>query len=203
MEIKTLNDETKTLTGSIKELEEKLQIAEKNYNEQKAQSQERIVTIYEQGEVSYLDVLLESRSISEFLSNYYLLSEITKMDVELLENIEREKNQIETNKQSLEQQKEKLKTVRNNRERAAIVLENTKVMRNKYLTLLTEEEKNLQSKVEEYEKQLKEIEEDILLLTIASLDSEYVRWDYGLACTRIYKNNIRVWNEATSYFECI
>ena len=117
--------------------------------------------------------MLGSRSISEFISNYYLLSEITKIDVQVLEDIEKEKNEISANKQSLEEQKERLKTVRNNRERTAIVLENTKVLRNQYVNSLTEEEKALQAKIEEYETQIAQVEAEILLLTAANLDSDY------------------------------
>ena len=172
-EVESLNNEKETLTTSIAELEEKLTVAEENYNNKKEQSQTTIEIMYMKGETSYLDVLLGSRSISEFISNYYLLSEITKLDVQMLEDIEREKNSIEANKKALEEQKERLKTVRNNRERTAIVLENTKVLRNQYLASLTEEEKKLQAKIEEYEAQEKEIEAEILLITSANLDTDY------------------------------
>lgn len=172
-EVESLNEESKTLIESIAQLEEKLKISEENYKTQKEQSQARIETMYIAGEASYLDVLLGSRSISEFISNYYLLSEITKIDVQVLEDIEKEKNEISANKQSLEEQKERLKTVRNNRERTAIVLENTKVLRNQYVNSLTEEEKALQAKIEEYETQIAQVEAEILLLTAANLDSDY------------------------------
>lgn len=172
-EIESLQNESVTLTQSITELEQKLAVSEENYNKQFEASQEIIVKMYESGETTYLDVLLGSSSISEFISNYFLLSEITNMNMQILEDIEREKTQIATNKEMLQQQKDRLKSVRNNRERTAIVLENTKVLRNQYLASLTEEEQALQAKIEEYEKQMEEIEAEILLLTAANLDENY------------------------------
>ena len=197
-EVKSLSTESTELKVSITELEEKLKVSEENYKMQKQLSQERLENMYMKGETSYLDVLLGSSSISEFLSNYYLLSEITKIDMQQLEYIEKEKNEIEANKKSLEEQKERLKTVKNNRERTSIVLENTKVLRNQYLASLTETEKQLQTQIEEYEAQIAEVEAEILLLTVANLDSEYTGRNNGMACTWVYKDYVRVWDETSS-----
>jgi murein DD-endopeptidase MepM/ murein hydrolase activator NlpD len=172
-QIEQLNGQTEDLVKKIEKLEISLKASEETYSRQKKLLEERLLTLYEAGETSYLDVLLTSRNISDFVSNYYLISEITKYDMELLEDIEREKNSIETNKKLLESQKETLKIIRNNRERVAIVLENTKVIRNNYMNKLTKEERELQEKIDEYEKQVRQIEAEIILITTANLDSEY------------------------------
>ena len=41
--------------------------------------------MYEAGETSYLDVLLSSKNITEFISKYYIVSEIAETDKNLLE----------------------------------------------------------------------------------------------------------------------
>lgn len=172
-EIENLNKESTELTETIADLEDKLVTSEESYNKQREMSQTRLIAAYEAGETSYLDILLGSNSISDFISSYYLLSEVTRLDVEELEYLERTKNELEANKKSLESQKEKLKSTKNNKERTAIVLENTKVLRSKYVASLTEDEKELQAKIEEYEKELKQVEEEILLLTTANLGNGY------------------------------
>lgn len=44
------------------------------------------------GEVDYLDILLNSNNLSEFLSSYYVITEIAEADKELLDDIsEKEK----------------------------------------------------------------------------------------------------------------
>ena len=80
-------------------------IAEANYKEQDELMRKRLVALYEAGQTSYLDVLLNSDSISNFLSRYYLISEIAKSDSELLTNLENSKKEIEIKKQNLENSK--------------------------------------------------------------------------------------------------
>ncbi len=172
-EIQTLNIQTEELKLSIEELEKKLAISQESYNKQKKALEERLIVLYESGETNYLDVLLNSKSLSDFISSYYLISEIAKYDTELLEELERDKNEIETNKESLEEQRERLKSIRNNRERTSIVLENTRVLQNNYKNQLSDEEKVLQEQIEEYERQVREVESEILLLTMANIDSDY------------------------------
>ena len=48
----------------------------------------RLVVMYETGETTFLDMLFASENIIEFISNYYMLSQITQCDKELLETIE-------------------------------------------------------------------------------------------------------------------
>lgn len=172
-EIKTLNTQTEELKASIDELEKSLIISEEKYSIQKKALEDRLLILYEAGETNYLDVLLNSKSLSDFISSYYYISEIVKYDKELLEDLERDKNKIEENKNSLEKKREKLKSIRNNTERTAIVLENTKILQNSYKNQLTEEEKALQTEIEEFENQVKEVEAEILFLTMANLDSDY------------------------------
>lgn len=172
-EISQLLEEEENLKADIEVLEAKLEISEKNYDRQKELLEERLVTLYEAGETSYLDVLLDSKSISDFISNYYLISEIAKCDTELLADMEQEKIRIENDKKEVEEKKETLKKARINKEKANIVLENTRVLRNNYLSQLTEEEKELQEKINVYNEELKKVESDILLLTSADLSAEY------------------------------
>ena len=46
--------------------------------------EERIVALYEAGDTTYLDILLSSESISDFISFYYLVSEIEQCDLDLI-----------------------------------------------------------------------------------------------------------------------
>ena len=131
-----------------------MQVSVKNYNEQKKLLEERLITLYEAGETSYLDVLLNSKSISDFISNYYLISEIAKCDTELFADMEQEKIRIENDNKEVEEKKETLKEARINKEKANIVLENTRVLRNNYLSQLTEEEKQLQEKINIYNEEM-------------------------------------------------
>lgn len=173
-EVEKLTKQTTQIANSVKELEGKLETSEEKYEKQRKLTEERLLVIYESGDVHYLDVLLNTKSISEFISTYFYLSEIVKNDTEVLQDLDREKTKIELEKQVLTEQKEFLKTTRNNKEKTAIALSNTIIMQNNLKNKLTEEEKNLQSEIEKYEAELKQIQAEIVLLTTNELGEEYV-----------------------------
>lgn len=172
-EISTLSTQAQSLEDSINKLEEELKIAEEKYEKQREAFETRLIVMYEAGETTYLDVLLSSKSISEFISTYYIMSEIASMDSELLQEIELEKQGIETAKETLEQQREQYKVAKDNREKTAITLENTKIVRNNYMSQLTEEELQLQQEIDTYYQQINDIEAEIVMLTTANVGSDY------------------------------
>ncbi len=173
-QVESLTKQAVKLKDSIDRLEGNLQIAEKNYEEQRQLIEQRLLVIYESGETSYLDVLLNTKSISEFISTYFYLTEIVKNDTEILQDLEREKNKIEEDRKIVNTQKEQLKSAKNNKEKIAIVLENTRILQNNYKLKLTEEEKKLQEEIEQYESELKQVQAEIVILTTSELGEEYV-----------------------------
>jgi len=66
------------------------------------------VTVYEDGEISYLEVLFSSADIADFLTRYDLLREIVQQDIELIAAIEKERNQLDEIKQGLQVKKSRL-----------------------------------------------------------------------------------------------
>ncbi len=58
----------------------------------------RLIAMYETDNTNYLDVVLGSSSISDFISTYYLISELTSYDMDLLELVENQRKQIEQKK---------------------------------------------------------------------------------------------------------
>lgn len=143
------------LDGKISDLQEKIDEEERKQKERQQLLNDRLVAIYENGEVSYLDVLLSSNNIIDFISGYYLLSEITKYDNELLD-------QIEQTKKSIESQKAELDTAKKTKEAKEKALEVVKKEKQAKADELSQDEKELQKELEElrsYEKSIaKEVE---------------------------------------------
>ena len=75
-EISSLEENLSKLSLEVEEVTNELNIIEENYNIQKESLANRVVALYEAGDILYLDVLLNSNSISEFISNYFLIGEI-------------------------------------------------------------------------------------------------------------------------------
>ena len=130
--------------------------------------------MYEMGETTYLDVMLNSKGIKDFISKYYLVSEIATTDKELLENVNKIKVDVENTKTILETKKEELSLARSNREKTSIALENMNIVLSNYMTQLSSEELTLHNNIEQYNTEIENIEREILTLSLANVGSEYI-----------------------------
>ena len=126
------------------------------------------------GETAYLDVILQSKDLSDFLSNCYLITELASYDTDLLEDVYTKKNQIEIQKKILDKKQEDLTTTKQNQLRTSKILENTKQMRENYISRLSDSEKELQAKIDEMNAQYKEVNDEILQLALQGIDTRYI-----------------------------
>lgn len=173
-ELDELNTQITELQTSIDEISTKLEQEEETYNNQKNLLDKRLVAMYEEGETSYLDVILSSSSLAEFLSNYAYLSEIAKYENELLLDIQSRKKEIELEKEKLDNNQEQLATIKANQTKTARILENTKTVRENFIAKLSDEEKNIQAQIDEYNRQFAEVNAEILALAMEGLDTQYI-----------------------------
>lgn len=161
VEIKKLESEIAELENLIKQEQSKLEEKQKEHEENQALMEERLVVMYEQGETSFLDMLFSSRNIVEFISNYYLISQLTECDRELLDTIEREQEEIEVTKQALEEQKAKVDSSKTERETKNNLLKTQKAQRQQKVNALSEEDKKLQNDIEGYKQKVAAIDKEI------------------------------------------
>lgn len=164
-EVDELGEKMETLQKSIDESTAKLEIASQNYEEKSDLLAKRLVAMYEAGDTQYLDVLLKSNSITEFISRYYIIKEVAEYDSILINEVEQEKNNIETTKQKLENEQAEIKIIKAKNEQTTIVLSNMKTLQKSYISKLSENEKKLQKQITEYKNDQAEIERQILLAT--------------------------------------
>lgn len=173
-EINKMAGEISDLESNISEQEEKLEIAEANFIRQEKAFQQRVVARYEAGNTSYLDLLMKSSNLIDFLSNHYLVETIAEYDQKLLDNIEKEKREIQAIKEGLDKQKSDLEIAKKSKLSTQNALNNSKSVKNKYIGELSEKEKELQADLEQFEKDKKEIEAEIRRLTANSSNPIYV-----------------------------
>lgn len=162
------------LKKSISEIETELNTVTEKYEKQRKLFEQRLVATYEAGETQYLDILLKSRSLSDFLSSYYIITELAELDNDLISELEEKKNTIDLSKQKLENEKEELATIIENQTRVARTLQNTKKMRESFIEKLSDEEKTLQAKIDEINTQYEEINKQILALAQQGIDTAYI-----------------------------
>lgn len=169
-EIAQMNTKLIELEAKVKETSESLEKVEQSYQENKKIMEDRLVVMYECGNVSYLDLLLSSANLVEFLSNYYFIEEMIRSDNELLENIEQQKNQIETKKEQLDKEKAELKLLKVKQEQSRIIMQNNKTIQQNQIERLSDDEKVLQQKIQEYKQEEERIE---ALIQLAANNYEY------------------------------
>ena len=134
----------------------------------------RLVNTYKAGQTQYLDVLLSSEDIIDFISKYYYIGKMIEYDESLIDSVASEKKEVEETKEQLEKSRQNLKTCKDNQKKIEILLENAKVVRNSYINQLTEDELKIAEDIELYQSELDLVEIEILLATMEGVDSQFV-----------------------------
>ena len=162
------------LNKYIETTEVELTSLKEKYANQKKALEARLVAMYKFGNASYLDVLLNSKSLSQFLSNYYYLTIITKTDTNLLKSVEEKRDSIQTLANNLETKKNVLMVSRETREKTQIALSNMKIIKDKRVTELNEQDLALHQEIENYRQQIQSVELEIKKLALANVGEKYV-----------------------------
>lgn len=162
---KELGQKVDTLQTSIDDAQSKLEIATQNYDEKMDILAKRLVTMYESGDTTYLDVLLKSKNLTDFISRYYVIEEMVEYDTVIINQIKEEKENIETTRQKLENEQSEIKVVKAKAEQTSIVLNNTKTLQQSYIKKLSSSEKKLQEQITAFKREESEIEAKILAAT--------------------------------------
>lgn len=179
------------LETSAKETTEKLNAVTEEYNKKEQQLRERLVALYESGSISYLDVLLSSRTLSEFLSRYYKMLEVMEYDNQLINTVEEEKNTIEIAKQKLDKETDEIKTLKLKVEQNKNINKNTKTLQEGYMAKLSKSEKKLNEKITKYKTETIQLETRIREISMANgdYDIQYTGglmiWPVAIAGTKI------------------
>lgn len=166
-QIDELNTKIEELNNKIQESQEKLNKAQEDYTKQQELLNSRLVAIQEAGETSYLDFILSSNSLTDLISNYYLVTELTTNDTELLDKIQKQKEEIEKAKIDLENSKNELNTSKASKQSVSIQLKTAKDEKNKQVAQLSEDEKKLQEQIDELNQANKSIDGQIKAAQVA------------------------------------
>lgn len=165
-QISTLKTEINDIQKEIEETQKQIDEKQKEYDEQSELLDQRMIAVYENGETSYLDFILSSKSLVEFISNYYLAAEIASCDTDLIDSINKTKNEIQDKKSSLENKKLEIDNKLKEVETISSKMKISQMQKNEKVESLTKEEKQTQADLEQLQaennkitKELKDAEE--------------------------------------------
>ena len=163
-DIDSLEDKIEQLKEKITENEKQIKEDEIEQEKQQKALEARLVAIYKSGKTSYLDFLLSSSNVMDFISNYYLYSEIIEYDNKMLDlleahrlKIEKEKKELETNKKELDNSKVTLES----KQKGLITMKNAK---EDYVKDLSDDEKKLEAELSELASHEQSINKKIIAL---------------------------------------
>lgn len=173
-EINTINIRVDELMKQIQQNEEKLEKTQKEFDNLQEVLNARLIAIYKAPKLQNLQILLKSKKLSDFISNYYLLKELIEYDTNLLETAKKQKEEIETTKLVLAEKKKQIVLDKQTQQKKTQVLANIKTMREYYIKKLSVEELELQTQIDEYNSRVSEIEAEIKLLALNSISGDYI-----------------------------
>lgn len=177
-----LQSQIASLEAEISSTQNDLTKTEQEYVRKENLLKKRVVALYEGGETTYLDVLLSSKNLFDFLSNYYMLEQIIEFDSNLLNELDEQKQNIEVKKAEQEKKKTDLRVAKAKQGQMQILMENQKTLQVSYTSKLSEEEKNLYEQIEQYKKEQEDLENQI---------QAAINWSGALAIQ--YKGGVMLW----------
>lgn len=189
-----VNSQYEELQKRVEESEKQLAEAQEKYDKKLNLLKNRLVAIYKNGETRYLDVLMNSKSIIDFVSKYYVVQKITEYDSKAIDELGETKLELEKINNQLEEDKAQMKLTKVEAEKQTVVLTNTRTVYENHKNSLSESEKQLNAQIETYKKQQQELE-NLIRYTISgstyelkysggvmiwpTLESSYITSPYG------------------------
>ena len=189
-----VNSQYEELQQKVAESEAQLQEEQEKYDKKLNLLKSRLVAIYKNGETKYLDVLMNSKSIIDFVSKYYAIQRIAEIDSQTIDELEQTKQELEKINNELEEDKAQMKIAKVEAEKQTVVLTNTRTVYENQKNSLSESEKQLNAQIETYKKQQEELE-NLIQYTIngstyelkysggvmiwPTLESSYITSPYG------------------------
>ena len=198
-ELAKLNSEIDDLENSIEEKSTEIKELEKDYEEKAQLLEDRLVAIYEEGQITFLDALLSSDNIWDYISMSSRVQELAIADNQQMEEVENKRQEVEKAKSDLEEEKTKLDSSKKEAEAKKEQLEVAKNSKESKMSSLTAEQKQLQADIEEYNEEIDRIEEEIRKAAQES-NGHYNGNFNGVLAWPLSSSDTPYYNYITSYF---
>jgi len=111
LQIQDLEGNLAVAQNNLAKAEQELQDAQVKLNKSTDMLNKRVRNVYELGNVSYMEVLFESKDFSDFVNRFELLSRVVQQDVSTIELVKADRKRLNTKKDELDQQQERLKAL--------------------------------------------------------------------------------------------
>ncbi len=162
--INGLNTEIEETEGKISFTEMEIQNKQRDYEGRLAIFNRRLKEMYQYGDVSFLEVLLQSNSITDFLTRFEYLKYIANNDQKLLDEVTELKNSLETEKKNLDNMKVSLETKKRNQVARTKELETATAQKQAVVDQINADQNALFDILEDLEAESKKLNSEIQAL---------------------------------------
>ena len=160
-ELETLNTKIKKIEADIKEKGKKIDELQEQFDEMQQLLTDRLVAIYKEGQISFLDVLLSAENVWDYITMPTRIQELTAADNEDMEKVEKQRQEVEKAQKELEEQNTELTNAKKSVESKQAQLKVLKADKESKVSSLTTEQKKLQSEIDKYNKEIEKMEAEI------------------------------------------
>ena len=172
----TLREEMRAVSSQIAETQEKLDVAQKDYDALNVQYKERIRTMEEQPAPGYWSVLFQSSSFLDFLDHMIMLEEIAQADQRRLQQLNDAKQMIEQLRQELLTHKDNLQLKKEQLDCLMVELEEKRAEVDSILQDLLAKGNEFEAMLEESEKMQEELMAQLAQQESAYEEAKYQEW---------------------------
>ncbi|MGF7184710.1 murein DD-endopeptidase MepM/ murein hydrolase activator NlpD [Desulfitispora alkaliphila] len=174
-EIEKTRQEIASLAGELEETEAKVELTQLELEEAELRLDERtdalsarVKEIFINGQVNYLEILLQSSNINDFLTRFALLERLMEQDMALMEEIEAERQLIAAKKLELEEQHARIAKIKLETEKKEQQMVAQNRERQNWLASLKTNAATMEEALDDLERTSKQVESTIRQLQLSS-----------------------------------
>ena len=149
--IDNTEQEITNLTKEVTDLNQSISEKEKDLAEKQKLLEKRLVASYMNGKNTYMDALF-SGGLANFVSNYESIKQIAEYDNNLMADVKNTKTELEN-------ERNKVETAKKEKQTKSAELKKLKSEKEAKVNNLTDEQKQIQAQMDEYDSQMKILEQ--------------------------------------------
>jgi murein DD-endopeptidase MepM/ murein hydrolase activator NlpD len=179
-EIRELEGQIQQTQDEISVLEQDIAVSTEHLNQRAEYLNKRLVQIYQQGDVSYLEVIFQATSFADFLTRFDLIEKIAEKDIALLHEIHDQRALLFDQKAELEAKSQQLTAMKDQTQSKHQQMELQSEQKRNLLNSIEDEKAAYLKAMDELEASQQELEELIRELQsrnkAAYMDSGTMAW---------------------------
>lgn len=163
--IAQLDNQLAQAVAQVEAANRRLAEAEKRLQERTEVLNKRIRAVYEDGNVTYLEVLLSAKDFTDFLTRLEFVRKIMEQDAKIIAQVKEEKKRVEEEKRFLEEKRREIMAMRQEQEKVRDSLAAQKAAKEAVMRAIEQDKKRLEQALEQEMQESRQLNELIRRLT--------------------------------------